>query len=128
MISIRMSIGAFLIAAMAGCGGGYKGSSPTSPSTPSSPTAVNVTIAQGASTLGASAFVPNPVTISAGTTVTWINTDTASSSHDVAADNGSFDAGTMTNGARFSFTYQTRGTFPYHCLRHPGMVGTVVVQ
>jgi plastocyanin len=57
-----------------------------------------------------------------------VNNDTVSSSHDVAADNGSFDSGTMVNGARFSFTYQTRGTFPYHCARHPGMVGTVVVQ
>jgi plastocyanin len=34
----------------------------------------------------------------------------------------------MANGARFSFTFQSRGTIPYHCARHPSMVGTIIVQ
>lgn len=128
MIPVRVSIGAFLVAAMAGCGGSSSAPAPT-PSTPSTPTTVTVTIPTGASSLGTAAWVPNPVTLSVvGSTVTWSNTDTASSGHDVAADNGSFDSGLMANGARFSFTFQSRGTFPYHCVRHPGMVGTVIVQ
>lgn len=124
----RLSVGILGLGITAACGGGY--SSPSSPSTSTStaPTTVTVTMPAGASGLGAGGFTPNPVTVTAGSTVTWVNSDPNSSSHDVAADNGAFDSGTMPNGARFSFTYSTRGSFPYHCARHPGMVGTVVVQ
>lgn len=125
MTSLRVAIGIFLAGAMAGCGSSR---TPTSPSTPSTPTTVIVTIPDGASRLGASAFVPNPVTVSVGTTVTWNNTDPASSSHDVFAENGAFNSGQFGNGRSFSFTFQSRGTFPYYCARHPTMVGTVIVQ
>jgi plastocyanin len=87
-----------------------------------------VTIPNGARTLGTAAFVPNPVTVSVGSTVTWTNSDTASSNHDVVADGGAFDSGLFGNGKSFSFTFQSRGTFTYHCSIHAGMVGTVVVQ
>jgi plastocyanin len=68
------------------------------------------------------------VTVSVGSTVTWSNTDTVSSNHDVVADNGAFNSGLFGNGTNFSFTFQSKGTFPYHCSIHAGMVGTVVVQ
>jgi plastocyanin len=31
-------------------------------------------------------------------------------------------------GRTFSRTFQTAGSFQYHCSIHPGMVGTVSVQ
>ena len=127
MISPRVVIGMVLATAIAGCGGNST-PAPTSPSTPSTPTPATVTIPNGARLLGTSAFVPNPVTVSVGTTVTWSNTDTASANHDVVADNGAFNSGLFGNGMNFSFTFQSRGTFPYRCSIHPGMVGTVVVQ
>lgn len=124
MIQMRASIGVFLVTAMAGCGG----SSTPAPSAPSPASPVTVTIPTGANRLGTAAFVPSPVTVSVGTTVTWSNTDPTSSSHDVAADNGAWRSGLIVNGGQYSFTFQSRGTFPYHCERHPDMVGTVIVQ
>ena len=126
MLHFRVPIGVFLVTALAGCGGSSS-PAPSAP-TPSPPAAVTVTIPSGASSLGTAAFVPNPVTVSVGTTVTWSNTDPVSSSHDVVGDNGAYDSGLVVNGARYSFTFQSRGTFPYHCSRHPSMVGTVVAQ
>jgi plastocyanin len=126
MIAFRIVLGIVLVTTLAGCGGSST-PAPTSPSQPSSPAVTTVTIPNGARTLGAGAFVPNPVTVSLGTTVTWSNTD-AASSHDVVADSGAFNSGLFGNGANFSFTFQSRGTFTYHCSIHPGMVGTVVVQ
>jgi plastocyanin len=64
--------------------------------------------------------------VSAGTTVTWSNGDTIT--HTATADGGQFNSGAIAAGGKFSFTFQTTGTFPYHCTIHPGMVGTVVVQ
>ena len=72
--------------------------------------------------------VPNPVTVAVGGTVTWNNTDTASSSHNVTSDTGIFVSQNFANAGTFSFTFQTRGTFPYTCTRHAGMAGTVTVQ
>jgi plastocyanin len=107
-------------------------SSNASPSTPSptpspAPTgAATVNIPTNARTLGASAYVPNPVTISQGAVVTWSNTD--STTHDVVADGGSFDSGRMNQNGNFSFTFTQKGTYTYHCSIHPTMTGTVVVQ
>ena len=140
MLFIRTAVALFLVAVLAGCGSGYS-SSPTSPASPSTPStttpstttpstasAVTVAIPNGARSLGAGGFAPNPLTVAVGTTVTWSNTDTASASHDVVADNGAFDSGQFGNGRTFTFTFPTKGTFQYHCSIHPGMVGTVVVQ
>jgi plastocyanin len=38
-----------------------------------------------------------------------------------------WDSGTISPGRQFSFTFQTDGTYPYHCSFHPGMTGTAVV-
>jgi plastocyanin len=38
------------------------------------------------------------------------------------------DSGSIAAGGKFSFTFQNRGTFPYHCTFHPGMIASVVVQ
>jgi plastocyanin len=80
----------------------------------------------GARALGNQAFAPSPATVPVGTTITWTNNDT--STHTVTSDSGAFDSGSLAPGAKFSFTFQTRGTFPYHCSPHPSMVATVVVQ
>lgn len=36
--------------------------------------------------------------------------------------------GYSSAGGRFSFEFQSAGTFPYRCTIHPGMVGTVTVR
>ena len=91
------------------------------------PAGVAVSIPVGArSSSGTAGFAPNPITVGVGTTVTWTNNDTIA--HDVASDTGVWNSNSMAAGAQFSFTFQTKGTFPYHCTVHSGMVGTVTVQ
>ena len=71
-------------------------------------------------------FSPASITVAAGTTITWTNKDGVA--HTVTSDTGLFDSGSMSNGATFSPTFSTAGTFPYHCSVHPGMKATVAVN
>ena len=71
-------------------------------------------------------FAPATITIKVGDTITWTNN--GPSVHTVTADEGSFDSGNMSQGKTFSHTFQTAGTFPYHCTPHPFMKATVIVQ
>jgi plastocyanin len=89
-------------------------------------TGSSVSIVAGSRTLTTTAYNPNPITMSVGGTVTWMNND--SITHTSTSDGGSWDSGTMAPGASFSHTFQTAGTFQYHCAIHPNMVGTVTVQ
>jgi plastocyanin len=99
--------------------------SPTPDPAPTGPSAA-VTIPVNASTLGNRAFVPATLNVAPGTSVTWTNTDAVA--HTSTSDGPGWDAGVIAPGGRFSFTFPTAGTFPYHCAIHPGMVGTVVVR
>ena len=102
-------------------------SNPAAPAAPAAtPTGAAVSIPANARTLGASAYNPDPITVTSGTTVTWTNTDTIA--HTTTSDTALFDSGTVNAGQTFSFTFQTKGTFPYHCTFHRGMIASVVVQ
>ena len=72
------------------------------------------------------AFVPATVTINAGDTVTWTNIDSAQ--HNVAADNSAFVSNTLSKGDDYSFTFNSKGTYSYHCTIHPSMQGTIIVE
>ncbi len=72
------------------------------------------------------AFSPASLTVNAGTTVTWTNSDAMA--HTVTADDNSFDSGNMAMGAKYSKVFSTPGTYTYHCTIHPGMKGTIVVK
>ena len=93
--------------------------------------ATSVSIVPGSSSLTDTAFQPNPVQVSVGSTVTWTNDDaqphTATSGQNATPD-GTFDSGIMAPGATFDFTFTEAGEFPYFCLLHPNMVGTVSVS
>jgi plastocyanin len=128
MIFIRLTLAVVLSLGALACGSDY-----ASPSTPSpTPAPVTggpssaITIPMGAEVLGNRAFVPGDLEISVGTTVTWTNTDSVG--HTSTSNGSGWDSGLIAPGRGFSFTYQTAGTFPYHCTIHPGMVGTVVVR
>ena len=62
--------------------------------------------------------------VAAGTTVTWVNADTAPHT----ATGKGFDTGTLAQGQRKSVTFSKTGTYPYVCQFHPFMHGTIVVQ
>jgi plastocyanin len=94
-------------------------------------TTTSVSIVPGSSTLTTGAYQPNPIQVSVGTTVTWTNNDaqphTATSGENVTPD-GRFDSSIMAPGATFEHTFTEAGEYPYFCLLHPNMVGTVSVS
>lgn len=71
-------------------------------------------------------FVPETVTVSPGTTVTWTNADSAP--HTATSREDVFDSGSMSKGDTFSYTFGQTGTNQYYCTIHPYMEGTVIVE
>ena len=98
---------------------------------------VIVRIPEGASELSEDAYTPNPVEVSVGDTVTWINDDLTS--HTATAGSSSSGSTGMFGGTddspeiigpegdTQSVTFDEAGEFEYYCTLHPNMVGTVVV-
>ncbi len=103
------------------------GNSASAPSpTPAGDPATSVSIPRGAESLGNRAYAPDELTVQAGATVTWTNTD--SEAHTSTSNIAGWDSGVVAPGASFSFQFPTAGTFQYHCTIHPSMVGSVVVR
>ena len=71
-------------------------------------------------------FMPTPLTVKAGSTVTWTNMD--DEPHTVVSDTGVFKSGGMDTNESFSFKFDKPGTYHFTCSIHPRMVGTIVVQ
>ncbi len=69
------------------------------------------------------AFEPATLRVAAGTEVTWTNGDPTP--HTVTAEDGSFDSGSMDQGATFSAI--VNGPVTYVCEIHPTMRGTIEV-
>jgi nitrite reductase (NO-forming) len=94
-------------------------------------TATGVSIVPGSSSLTTDAYQPNPVQVSTGATVTWTNDDsqphTATSGENATPDQR-FDSGIMAPAATFEHTFTEAGEYPYFCILHPNMVGTVSVS
>ena len=91
----------------------------------------SVSIVSGSSTLTTNAYSPNPIQVSVGDTVTWTNDDVQPhtvSSGENATPSGLFESGIMAPGATFQHTFTEAGEYPYFCLLHPNMVGTVSVS
>jgi len=102
--------------------------------------------------MGAKEFRPETLEVTAGTTVTWLNTNkqghTVTAYEDSLPDgadyfaSGGFDSeqeareawgnssgGTIFEGQTFEHTFEVAGEYPYLCIPHErgGMAGTVVV-
>ena len=80
------------------------------------------------------AYDPLNITIPVGTTVRWTNLDGMSHTVTSGVSDGSagvadgiFDSGFLVEGDTFTYTFDTPGEFPYYCLPHPWMTGTVTV-
>ena len=67
-----------------------------------------------------------PLTINAGTTVTWVNAD--DEPHTVVSDTGLFRSGGLDTNDSFSYTFDRPGTYRIYCTIHPRMVATIVVR
>jgi plastocyanin len=70
-------------------------------------------------------YVPGDLDVVVGTTVTWRNVDR--STHTVTEDDDVFDSGQISPGQTFSQTFDTSGTFRFHCTIHRFMRGSVSV-
>ena len=128
MCSVRLALTSLVLLSAVACGSSYSSPS-TTPSPAPGPVATAgtpVTIPVNASTLTSTAFAPDAVDVTAGATVTWTNTDGVA--HTSTSDAGVWDSGIVQPGGQFSVSFPTAGTYRYHCLIHPGMVGTVVVH
>jgi plastocyanin len=146
---ITVTIGSMLLAATTLVGCGSNGSSsytpPTSPSATATPTPATPTPTPPTSTPnpapvptvagliiaingmdGAQSYSPNPATVAAGQTVSWVNKD--SLPHTATSNTGAFTTGLLAPGQTSApITMGTPGAFAYHCEVHPSMTGSLAV-
>jgi plastocyanin len=72
-------------------------------------------------------FSPNPIVVTAGSAVTWTNSTGVT--HTATSDTGAWTTGNIGAGATGGpVTFNTPGSFAYHCAIHPFMTGSVVVN
>ena len=77
-------------------------------------------------TIKSGKYRPKNVTVKIGTTLTWTNNDTTTTS--VTSDApGLFDSGPLAAGASWKYTFSQAGTFPYHSSGNTGEFGSVTV-
>jgi len=73
------------------------------------------------------AFHPASFTVKPGAKITVTNKDSVT--HTFTADSGVFNTGDISPGATKTVTAPTKpGTYPYRCLIHQFMTGTLVVK
>jgi plastocyanin len=118
-------IGAVIVAVLTGgigCksdSGNPYGASSSSPPPNTTPNTVS---------MRSDSFLPGSITVARGTTITWRNDDGIT--HTATSDSPGWDTGDVPPGASKTTTFNTPGTFNYHCTYHRtmGMVGTITVQ
>ncbi|MFB5597954.1 MAG: PEFG-CTERM sorting domain-containing protein [Nitrosopumilaceae archaeon] len=109
----------------------------TVPTAFASDATIEITMAEGSGVPGCEdttegCFIPKEVAAHVGDNISWSNTDTAAhtvtSGTAVDGPDGVFNSDLMIAGAIFEWTAEEAGTFPYFCMVHPWMVGTVMVE
>jgi plastocyanin len=73
-------------------------------------------------------FDPKELMITAGTTVTWVNADDLPHTATSTASPPLFDSKTLDKDDKFSFQFNTPGTYEFFCKLHPTMTGKVIVN
>jgi plastocyanin len=114
---------------VAACGGAAtsKPAPATAPPASEAPASAPPAATGDAVTIANFAFDPATLTVKAGTTVTWTNTDSAT--HTVAWGDGTPASGPLSaGGSTYARTFDTPGTFAYRCGIHASMTGTIVVE
>ena len=72
------------------------------------------------------AYNPNPIEVAAGTTISFMNMDTAP--HTVTEVGGGFNSGRIDQGGTWEMTFDEPGTYEIFCEFHPNMTATIVVS
>ena len=95
---------------------------------------VEVEILKGATTLGDRSYSPNPIQITVGDTIRFVNKDsalhtaTSGSGGSIPQPSNVFDSGYIGPNKVAEVTINEIGEFPYYCELHPTMVGLVKVS
>jgi len=110
----KLLIGVFVVLAVALTGCSYSNKPSSSGSS---------AVATNAVSANNFAFSPSNITVKVGTEVTFTNDD--STTHTITFD--LFQSGDVAPGQSFKHTFDTAGTFSYHCSIHPSMTGQVEV-
>ncbi|HMA34607.1 MAG TPA: cupredoxin domain-containing protein [Chloroflexia bacterium] len=142
--AIRLAAALALGALLSACGGD---AAPAPSPTAASPTAPPPTMAMGAPATGrptpvratrAAAdgplvaidnftFGPATLTVTVGTTVTWINHD--DTPHTVTSTDHRFpSSGGLDTDDQYTYRFTTPGTYAYFCSIHPQMTGQIIVR
>ena len=94
--------------------------------TPLAATAANTGATIVSCSTATACYSPNPIRITAGSSVSWTNNH--SFAHTATADGGAWDTGSIpAGGSSGAVTFNTPGTFAYHCRFHADMHGTIIV-
>ncbi len=125
---VPVLLGATLVLAagalLAACGGQSGEQGATAPRTPPARAVDRVQIKDFL-------YAPDAITVPAGTTITFANSDSAphtATSGTSPRPDGVFEGGTLTKGERKAVRLTRPGTFAYYCAIHPFMKGTVTVR
>jgi len=100
---------------------------------PLPPQATTIQNAQGSSSPGCepNCFIPSQASVAVGDTVTFVNNDLAAhtTTAGTPADgpSGAWDSSVYMSGSSYSVTLSNSGTYPYFCMVHPWMTGTIYV-
>jgi copper-containing nitrite reductase len=98
------------------------------PTVATRPPGAIIRILPGAGEFNASnTYQPRVLTVKRGTTVAWLNTDPGMV-HYLGDDGGAYQSALMRTDQSWSYTFNKKGVFPYHCLPHPWMKGKVIVK
>lgn len=121
MDAVLAGLGALLIALAVVVPLSRGGAEPAAPAAPAAAGATGDTV-----TIKGFKFGPPDLTVKAGTTVTFVNDDTAG--HTASAPSGEFDTGGIDRGERKTVTLDKPGTYMYICEFHPIMKAKVTVK
>jgi len=73
------------------------------------------------------AFNPLTITVSKGSTIRWTNMDSVL--HTIVSDSGNeISSNSLSNSGTYSHTFNSAGTYSYHCGIHSSMKGKIIVQ
>ncbi|HMJ45743.1 MAG TPA: cupredoxin domain-containing protein [Ferruginibacter sp.] len=76
--------------------------------------------------INASSFTPASLTVSAGSTITFVNRDIGV--HSIRTDDSTtIQSNNINPGTSYIFKKDTSGIFYYHCSQHPTVRGTFIL-
>lgn len=121
-MALRLAVALVIMAGglLAGCG-----SSASAPVTPTPHQMTHPQIIPTKSGHPDALYVPDPIRVKVGQSVTWTNDD--SDPHDVTSRGGFFYSGPIAAKSSWTWRFLRPGTYPYFCTIHPEMHGTIIV-